>query len=74
MKSSISMDIMPCNSLKVNLRFGGICLLHLQGRRERKARNQHEVDLLATWVMLVFARLVLSPEGGDTRMFFRNVD
>jgi hypothetical protein len=30
MKSIIFWDIMPCSSLSVNRRFGGICRLHLQ--------------------------------------------
>jgi hypothetical protein len=32
MKSSIFSDITPCNPLKVNRRFGGICCLHLLSR------------------------------------------
>jgi hypothetical protein len=39
MKSSIFWDIMPCNPLKANRRFGGTCRLHLQHRR---AINQRE--------------------------------
>jgi hypothetical protein len=31
MKSSIRLDIMLCNALKVNQHFGGVCRLHLQG-------------------------------------------
>jgi hypothetical protein len=30
--------------LKVNLRFGRICLVHLQGRRIYQIRNQHEAE------------------------------
>jgi hypothetical protein len=41
-RSSIFWDISPCSLLKVNLSFGGICRLHLQGRRTSQARNQHE--------------------------------
>jgi hypothetical protein len=33
MKTSILWDIMLCSLLKVNRPFGGICRLHLQGRR-----------------------------------------
>jgi hypothetical protein len=42
-KTSIFCDITPCSPLKVNLRFGGACRLHLQGRRISQARNQHKV-------------------------------
>jgi hypothetical protein len=44
MKSSIFLDITPCNPLKVNRRFGGTCRLHLQERRISQARNQLEAD------------------------------
>jgi hypothetical protein len=37
-KISIFWDITPCSPLKVNLRFGGACRLHLQSRRIRRAR------------------------------------
>jgi hypothetical protein len=33
---------MSCSPAKVNRCFGGIYILHLQGRRVRKASNQHE--------------------------------
>jgi hypothetical protein len=35
-------DITPCSRLKVSIRFGGICRLHLQGRRisQRRCRCQ----------------------------------
>jgi hypothetical protein len=36
------LDITPCNSLKVNWRFGGTYGLHLQGRRISSARSQRE--------------------------------
>jgi dolichol kinase len=42
MKSAIFWDITPCSPLKVNRRFGGTCLLHLQGRRISRARNERE--------------------------------
>jgi hypothetical protein len=39
MKSPIFWDITPCSPLKVNRRFGGICV---QGRRISQARNHQE--------------------------------
>jgi hypothetical protein len=45
LKSSVFWDTTPCSPLKLNRRFGGICCLHLQGRRISPARNQHE----STW-------------------------
>jgi hypothetical protein len=33
-------NITPCSPLEVNKRFGGICRLHVQGRRINQARNQ----------------------------------
>jgi hypothetical protein len=36
---SIFWDITPCGPLKVNRRFGGICRLHLQGRRISQAKT-----------------------------------
>jgi hypothetical protein len=44
MTSSILWNITPCIPLKVNRRFGGTCLLHLQGRRISKVRNQHDAS------------------------------
>jgi hypothetical protein len=41
-KSSVFWDTTLCSPLEVNRRFGGTCRPHLQGRRIRKARNQHE--------------------------------
>jgi hypothetical protein len=43
MKGHIFWDVTPCSALEVNRRFGGRRSFHLQGRRIRKARNQHEV-------------------------------
>jgi hypothetical protein len=43
MKSPISWDITACSPLKVNLRFGGTCRVHLQVRIINQARNQHEI-------------------------------
>jgi hypothetical protein len=42
LKNSVLWDIAPCNLLKVERLFGGICRLHLQGRRVSQIRNQHE--------------------------------
>jgi hypothetical protein len=42
MKISIFWDIMSYSPVKLNLCFGGTCLLHLQGRRISLARIQHE--------------------------------
>jgi hypothetical protein len=42
LKSSIFWDITACSPLKVNLRFGGTCRLHRQGRRIIQARKQRE--------------------------------
>jgi hypothetical protein len=44
MKSSIFWDTTACSPLKVNLRFGGTCRLHLHGWRIRHAINWYEVD------------------------------
>jgi hypothetical protein len=58
MMNTIFWDITPCSPLKVNRCSGGICDLHLQGKRINQARNQHEPN----------GKKVL---GGY--MFFRNV-
>jgi hypothetical protein len=42
MNSSILWFIASCSPLKVNRHYGGICRLHLQGRRISQARKQHE--------------------------------
>jgi hypothetical protein len=42
MKSFVFWDIMQCSPLKVNRGFGGICRLHLEGRRISRLRNQSE--------------------------------
>jgi hypothetical protein len=44
-KSSIFWNITPYSPLKVNRNFGGTYLLHLQGRRKCRARNQRESRL-----------------------------
>jgi hypothetical protein len=51
MKSSIFWNVTPCNSLKVNIRFGRTCNLYLQDRRISKPSNK--LALLATCFMLV---------------------
>jgi hypothetical protein len=71
-KISIFWDITLCSPLKVNLRFGGICRLHLQGRRISKARhllhaggtNRHETDL---------SHCLFSHPEDEGDMFLRNV-
>jgi hypothetical protein len=40
LKSSVFWGITPCSSVNVNLRFGRIYRLHLQGRRASEARIQ----------------------------------
>jgi hypothetical protein len=35
---------MPCSTVKVNWRFGGIYRLHVQCQRVSQARNKHEAD------------------------------
>jgi hypothetical protein len=42
MESSIFWDIKQCSPLIFNGRFGEICRLHLQDRRIKEARNEHE--------------------------------
>jgi hypothetical protein len=42
MKSTILWDITPGSPLKVNRRFGGTYRIHLQVRKIRRARYQHE--------------------------------
>jgi hypothetical protein len=53
-------DITLCSLLRLNRRFGGAYRLHVQGRRIRLARNQHELILF-----------FYPEDGGD--MFLRNV-
>jgi hypothetical protein len=40
LKSNILGDMMPCSLIDVNQRFGGICCLHLQGRRVRRLTSK----------------------------------
>jgi hypothetical protein len=62
-------DITPCSSLKVNRRFGGTYILHLQARRIIQARNQQPATYFHTGVLL---SSFFDPEnGGD--MLHRNV-
>jgi hypothetical protein len=42
------LDTTPRGPLKVNRRFGGTCVLSLQGRRLNQARNQSEAD--SKWI------------------------
>jgi hypothetical protein len=39
MKSNIFWDTTPCSPLSVNRRFGGIYLLHLQGRKNKFSKE-----------------------------------
>jgi hypothetical protein len=57
MESCVFWDITPCSPVKVNLRFGGTCRLHLQSRRISQARNQR-CHLLSPWFL---AWLILQP-------------
>jgi hypothetical protein len=54
-----SWNLTPCNPIEVHLCFGGICRLHLQGRRKIQARNQREV--LTCYLLragLIFGRFI----------------
>jgi hypothetical protein len=44
MRSSIFWHITPCSPLKINRRFEGICVFHLQSQRIIQARNQGKTD------------------------------
>jgi hypothetical protein len=59
MKRSIVWDITPCTPLKVNLRFGGECRLHLQVRRRSRTRNGRESRRQAEFLPQFLSRLVL---------------
>jgi hypothetical protein len=67
MKCSIFWDITTCSPLKINRRFGGICRLHIQGRRISQARNQREAGSNQWLACFTFH----SKDGGD--LFRRNV-
>jgi hypothetical protein len=69
--NSIFWNIASFSPLKINRRFGGICSLHLQGRRIIQARNQYGYVycLLPASFLL---RLFFIPENG-CNMFIRNV-
>jgi hypothetical protein len=47
MKSTVFLDITPCNALKVNRCFGGTYRLHLHGRISR-AKYQRETIAMRT--------------------------
>jgi hypothetical protein len=48
LKTYIFWNIRQCGPLKSNRSFGGICLLHLNGRRVSQAGNQYNGDSLLT--------------------------
>jgi hypothetical protein len=52
MKSSVLGDITPHIPLKVNWRFGGICRLHLQGKRISQEKNQREAGSKQSFTLL----------------------
>jgi hypothetical protein len=58
-KSSIFWDLTPCSPLNVNRHFGGICRLHLKGRRMSQERNQRDAlyteNRLACWAIVNFS-------------------
>jgi hypothetical protein len=71
LKDCIFWDITPCIPLKVNRRFGGTCLLHLQGRTVSQGRNRGPALLHAS--RLFVAWLIFHLENwGD--IFLRNFD
>jgi hypothetical protein len=68
LKSSISWDVKQCSPLKVNWHFTGTCHLHLQGRKTRQTRNQHEAGSKQSNDMMCipldyFILCLLSPTG-----------
>jgi hypothetical protein len=69
-------DITSCSLLKVNRRFGGTCLYHLQGWRLSQARNWRQSRLLVLLppaLMLVsLLGLFFRPEDSDI-IFLQNV-
>jgi hypothetical protein len=67
MKSSISWDITPCSTMKLNCRFAGTCRLHLQDRKTSQSRKQHEPG----WHWFLQSLLFYLEDGGD--MFLWNV-
>jgi hypothetical protein len=69
MNLSILWDITPCNLFKVNRRFGGICHLHLQGRKisEATKQAQYAISFIAGFLIILFF------EPQDKDMFLQNV-
>jgi hypothetical protein len=69
MKTIIFWDITPRSPLNVNRRFGGIYLVHLQGRRISQARNHSVCHLLSSWFLI---RLIsLKPTSLQVKTFLR---
>jgi hypothetical protein len=66
MKSPVLWDITSRSPLKVSQHFGGICRLHLQGRRINQARNHHETGSRAGFLF----GILLEPEYGGDMFFF----
>jgi hypothetical protein len=62
-KRLVFWDITPCSPLKVNQCPGGTCHFHLQGRRIREERHQHEASR-ATCFMLVSCLAFNGLDGG----------
>jgi hypothetical protein len=72
MKSFVFWDITPRSPLKVYRGFGGICRLHLQGRRIRQARNRRALAFHLLHARILLGLFFFDPEDrGD--MFLRNV-
>jgi hypothetical protein len=67
MKNSIFWDTTPHNSLRVNRRFGGICRLHIQGRKTRQTRNQRESGSKHNKILLVATTLKAGFRPSPTR-------
>jgi hypothetical protein len=65
-------DITPCSPPKVNWRFGGTCGLHLQSRRIKQARNQHEAGSKQRDYFMLVSCVAYSPTL-KIDMFIRNV-
>jgi hypothetical protein len=71
MKIYIFWVIMPCSPLKINLRFGETCRLHLQGQKVIQAKMQHEAISKQTSADLLLG-LFFDPDNGG-EMILRNV-
>jgi hypothetical protein len=68
MRSYIFSDITPYSPLELYRGSGGICRLHLQGRRMSQARNQPEAGsevATETSVDFELCRWLFIPEDGD---------